>query len=413
MLRILVVEDEAEKRRLLVETLLNVDGVTHEHIHHAGDVLAAKRAIKSTRYDLVILDINIPPTPADPAKVDAGLAVLNFIRVNLAAKPPAFLVGMTAYDDAAVASEVEFSSPLWKLVRFSYNDDSWRRPLQEAVRYLIAKNAPPFVSDGVTFHTDLAIFVALENEELASIRRLNANWTERKVAHDHSRYFEGTFQTEKGRRISVVVVAAPKMGLPAAAATAAKLISTFRPRYIAVAGICAGVRDKVDIGDILVADPCFDWGSGKWVRTKDGKLNFRPAAYPWRLDERVRSKIRSLAEQDTKLFEMHKGYQGSKPNNIPRVHIDAMASGGSVLQVGELMDDVREQHKNLVGIEMESYAVFTAAEYASDPKPLCFSIKAVCDFGDEEKNDAAHEYAAYASAQFIQLFAQNLFDDDD
>jgi nucleoside phosphorylase/CheY-like chemotaxis protein len=400
MIKILLIEDEPEKRRLLVETLLGVEGLAFDNIEYAGDVRAAKRAIKETRYELIILDINLPPSPEQPAVVGGGLGVVSFIKNNLSAKAPAFLVGMTAYQEGLSVAAQAFSSPLWKLVHFSYSEMGWQIPLQEAVRFLMAKDAPPYISDGHTFHTDLAIFVALEDEELKSILALDGDWRERRIPHDHSRYFEGTFTSQNGR-MSVVVVAAPKMGLPTAAVIATKLISNYRPKVIAITGICAGVRGKVNLGDILVADPCFDWGSGKWLRDQSGDIKFRPAPYPWRLDERVRSRIRSLADSQLFLSELHAQYKGDKPDSPPAVFIDAMASGGSVLQVAKLMDDVREQHKNLVGIEMESYAVFTAAEYAAEPRPLCFSIKAVCDYGDEDKSDTAHNYAAYVSAHFL------------
>lgn len=407
MIKILLIEDEPEKRRLLAEALLEVEGITHDNIEYASDVRAAKQAIKSTRYELVILDINIPPSPEKTAVVGAGLAVLSFIKNNVSAKPPAFLVGMTAYEDGLAAAEEEFSSPLWKLVHFSYKDMSWQLPLQEAVKFLMAKDSPPYISDGHTYHTDLAIFVALENEELQSIRALEGNWRERRIPHDHSRYFEGTFSDERGE-ISVVVVAAPKMGMPTAAVITTKLITAYRPRMIAITGICAGVRGKVNIGDILVADPCFDWGSGKWIRDSSGELKFRPAPYPWRLDERVRSQIKSLSESEGFLYGLHSGFEGKRPASPPRVYIEAMASGGSVLQVAKLMDDVRDQHKNLVGVEMESYAVFTAAEYATEPRPVCFSIKSVCDYGDEEKTDDAHDYAAHVSARFLYRLALDM-----
>lgn len=32
-------------------------------------------------------------------------------------------------------------------------------------------------------------------------------------------------------------------------------------------------------------------------------------------------------------------------------------------------------------------------------------MKSVCDFGDEDKKDGAHSYAAYTSAQFLFQFA--------
>lgn len=406
-MKILVVDDDQEKRRLIAETVLSVQGMSSNQIEYATDVVAAKKAIKTSRFDLIILDINLPPRAEDRVQVGAGLDVLRFIKQNNQAKAPAFLFGLTAHDDGAAIAATEFSSPLWKLVRFSYGEESWKDPLREAIVYLQKSTKPPFVSDGNTFHTDLAIFVALEGEELSSILKLDGNWSEVQVQHDYARYFHGSFVGAKGS-ISVVVTAAPRMGMPAAAVAASKLIYSFRPRIVAIAGICGGVKGKTEIGDILVADPCFDWGAGKWI--KDGKsdsLKFRPAAYQWRLDEPLRVAVRMVSEMPGILSQIHSSYLDTKPDIPPKVVIDAMASGASVLQASAVMEDVRDQHKNLVGIEMESYAVFTAAEYSSEPRPRCIAVKSVCDFGDEDKSDVAHTYAAHTSANFLYQFAIN------
>lgn len=406
-MKILIVEDEPEKRRLIAEAVLSVSGISDENIEYALDVVAAKRAIKQTRFNLIILDINLPPRPEHRVSVGAGLDILSYIKESNQAKQPAYLFGLTAHDDGAEIAAKEFSSPLWKLVRFSYSDNEWREPLCQALVYLQKAEKPPFVNDGNTFHTDLGIFVALEGDELSSILALDAGWTEVHVQHDHARYFSGCFSGPTGK-VSVVVTAAPKMGMPAAAVAATKLIYSFRPRVVAITGICAGVRGKTNIGDILVADPCFDWGAGKWSRdSTSGSRQFLPAAYQWRLDESLRVSVRSLADQDTVMSRIHESFNGNKPVSIPKVIIDAMASGASVLQTSATVEEIRKQHKNLVGIEMESYAVFTAAEYCPEPRPKCISIKAVCDFADEEKSDAAHDYAAHNSAHFLYEFALN------
>ncbi|WP_018079427.1 response regulator [Thiobacillus denitrificans] len=411
-MKILVVDDEQEKRRLIAEALLSVPGIADDNIEYATDVITAKRAIKKTRFELIILDINLPPRPESRIAVGAGLDVLRFIKESTQAKAPAYLFGLTAHDDAAAIAATEFSSPLWKLVRFSYGDSEWRAPLQEAIAYLQKLAKPPFVSDGSSFHTDLGIFVALEDEELSSILGLDGDWSEVQVAHDHARYYIGRFAGSKGA-LSIVATAAPRMGMPAAAVAASKLIYSFRPRIVAIAGICAGVRGKTEIGDILVADPCFDWGAGKWIKnSQSGFIQFRPAAYQWRLDEALRVGVRTVAEMPGLLARIHGNFQGAKPDSLPKVIIDAMASGASVLQTSATMEDVREQHKNLVGIEMESYAVFTAAEYSPEPRPKCIAIKSVCDFGDEEKTDTAHAYAAHTSAAFLYEFAINYLSDD-
>lgn len=408
MIKILVVDDDQEKRRVVTEVALKVDGVDMRNVQTATDVTSAKRAIACTHFDLVILDINLPERQDCVVSVGAGLNVLRFIKNNTKAKPPAFVVGMTAYDDGAEAAAKEFSSPIWKLVRFSHSDDSWKEPLMAAIEYLNASKRPPYRNDGHSFHIDLAIIVAL-SEEADSIRAQGDGWRLADVPFDSTPYHYGEFRSEEAS-LKVVLAQAPRMGMPMAAVVATKVIHTFRPKVIAMAGICAGVRGKAELGDILIADPCFDWGSGKWLRVKEtGGLKFHPAAYQWRLDESVRGAAQGLSFNTELLQSIHAAYDGDKPKQPPCVMIEAMASGASVLQASSLMADVREQHKNLVGVEMESYAVFTAAELAAEPRPTCISVKSVCDFGDETKNDWAHGYAAHTSAAFLRELALAAF----
>jgi nucleoside phosphorylase/CheY-like chemotaxis protein len=409
MVKILLVEDEPEKKRIVISATTEKGELSLSDIDEAADVVSAKRCLMKKRYDLLILDINIPPRADRRTEVGAGLEVLRFIRNDVRAHVPAHVVGLTAYDNGFTSAAADFLSPLWKLIKFEYNDHSWREALQAAISHLVALDIPPYPNDGKTYHTDLGIIVGLEDVELDSVRSLPGDWCRAPVRNDFARYYRGTFHAgEDG--LDVVAVAAPRMGMPAATVTASKLIHTFRPRVIVAGGICAGVRGKVDIGDILVADPCWDWGSGKWiVDHRDGCRKFLPAPYQWRIDETLRSWLKEVGEDSIILQNIHKSFMGSKPRFFPKVVIDAMASGGSVLQSNEVMDEVREQHKNLIGIEMESFGVFTAAEYAAEPRPRCLSVKVVCDFGDSDKSDSFQTYAAFVSARFLYEFALRRF----
>jgi nucleoside phosphorylase/CheY-like chemotaxis protein len=397
-MKVLIVDDNQEKRRILAALAIKA-GIPVDAIDQSMDVRDAKIKLRSSMYDLVILDINLPKMLGQRAEVGAGCDVLRYIKKGEAANTPRFLFGLTAFDDGFAAAEREFSGPLWKLVQFSFEDTSWEEPILEALIYIASSANYLATSDGQTHHTDIALIVALEDEELeAVLGSVAAGWKRQQVRHDHTTYYRGILQGKR-REVSVVVAACPRMGLAPAAVVTSKLIHTFRPRIVAMAGICAGVRGKAELGDVLVADPCFDWGSGKWVRPlDDGPLSFKPAAYQWRLDDRVRALAKDMSRDTTFLDGVKGAYGGVAPRQPPRVLIDAMASGASVLQAKDLVDGVREHHKNLIGIEMESYAVFTACEYASEPRPLCVSAKGVCDFGDEQKGDDFHHYAAHVSA---------------
>lgn len=399
MIKILVVEDQYEKRRRVIAHLTSLPGIGMENIEYADNVIDAKRKLKRTKYALLVLDINIPLRSDQAPVLGGGLDLIAFIKGNNQAIPPSYIFGMTAYDESFLEAAAEFSSALWKLVMFDPADDSWTTALTAAVSFLVSHHQPPYENDGTTYHVDVGIVVALE-EELSPFRDMLEGWSELTVPNDPARYFTGSVALDD-RAITVIAVACPRMGLPVAAVSASKLIIGFRPRYLVTAGICAGVKDKTELGDLLVSDPCFDWGSGKWVSSSDGALEFKPAAYPWRLSEVLRREVVALGERASLLADLAASFKGSRPARVPTVLVDAMASGGSVLQADPFMAAIRAQHKNLIGIDMESYAVLTAAEYCGSPQPKAIAVKSVCDFGDGQKNDQFHGYASHMSACFV------------
>lgn len=404
MLSILIVEDEVNKRSALCDAIREFDAGLLDATESVTDVHAARKILKRKKFDLLILDINIPCRMEEKVRIGGGLEVLQFIRDNDAAIPPTAIIGMTAYDEGIIAAGDDVTSPIWKLIKFSLDDRSWCQVLHNALRYLVKTKRPPFFNDGNSYHVDLGIVVALD-EELKPILNTPSDWKEVVVPHDITKYWIGNFKRDT-KQLSVVACCAPMMGMPTASVLATKLISAFRPKYLAMAGICAGVKDKSDFGDIVIADPCFDWGSGKWREVENSdRLEFKPAAYQWRLDTELRARIDALGKDTELLAKIRKDYDGDRPERAPKVLIDAMASGGSVLQAKLLMEDVREQHKNLVGVDMEVYAVFTAAAYSATPRPYCFTMKSVCDFGDGDKNNKFHAYAAHCSALFLYEFA--------
>jgi nucleoside phosphorylase len=76
-----------------------------------------------------------------------------------------------------------------------------------------------------------------------------------------------TFQGAQGGRLNVVVAQAPDMGGPAAVGTAAQLVTTYKPRCLAMCGVCAGWEGKVELGDVIIADQVWDYDSGKLERS--------------------------------------------------------------------------------------------------------------------------------------------------
>jgi nucleoside phosphorylase/CheY-like chemotaxis protein len=404
VIKILLVEDDREKAMLISAAIVSVDKAKPDFIDHCSSAVEAKRALQRSHYDLLILDINIPVRTDKPVRVGEGVDVLNTAiaggdKYNI----PTYVICLSAHADGLSQAHAHLANPLWKVMRFAYDETDWRDSVQAAVSQIMAAKRPPFPTDGQTYHSDLGIVVGLEDIELQSILDLEPTFSQIHVRHDPTRYFRGYF-SKGDKRIDVIVAAAPRMGLSTSAVISTKLIETFRPRYLAMSGICAGVRAKTALGDILVADPCWEWGSGKLKADDEGE-RFLGAPYQWRLDATLRSCAKDIGSDRNWIDQLYSSWQEPRPTNKPKILIDAIASGASVLQRKAAMDAIINQHKNLIGVEMEIFAMLTAAENASSPRPTTIAVKSVCDFGDETKTDDVQRYAAFTSAHFLRELA--------
>ena len=184
----------------------------------------------------------------------------------------------------------------------------------------------------------------------------------------------------------------------------AKLISLLRPKLIVMCGICAGVRQKVRLGDVLLADPAWDFQSGKRVKD-EGNSSFSMAPHQLSVPAIVRTCVQQLQTDRTSLATMSASFGTDMPG-ISQIIVGPVASGSAVLADGEVIQEIKSQHRELIGVEMEVYGLYAAAEAASSPKPKAFALKAVCDFADPDKQDGVQRYAAFASANVLRLLLE-------
>jgi len=72
-----------------------------------------------------------------------------------------------------------------------------------------------------------------------------------------------TFQGKGGRPLRVVVAQAGDMGAVAATNALLPLVEAYRPRCVAMSGVCAGRRGKTNLGDVVAAERLFFHDTGK------------------------------------------------------------------------------------------------------------------------------------------------------
>jgi nucleoside phosphorylase len=396
-----VVEDDQEKLRRVTLALTSAAGCTIDQIRDARDATAAKRLLRDEQFDLLVLDISLPLRSDLEPDRQGGLTLLEEVLDRNIYRRPVHIVGLTAYEDTARLAEGRFRDDAFGLLRYDPTSQEWEDTIRRKVEHIVASKV---LEEEIGFNVDLCVLTALEDPELSALLDLGWGWQAKRFDGDGTVYHEGSTTGLNGT-VRIIAAAAPRMGLVASAVLASKMTMRFRPRYLAMIGIAAGVKDKVEIGDILAADPCWNYESGK-RHVNDGSQSFSPEPHQVAPDNIVRGSLLALARDQESLDELRRDWKAGRLNRSPALRIGPVASGAAVLQDSAIVTGILAQHRKTIGIEMESYSVFVAANEAPAPQPRAFSMKAVCDFADEMKNDDQQAYAAYVSAGAFRLLVE-------
>jgi len=246
---------------------------------------------------------------------------------------------------------------------------------------------------------DLAILVALPEPELDYVlRTFSSSW--RQEGRDGILFNVGSMFIDD-EEITVVAAVQNDMGMVPAAILATKTVGAWQPTLLAMVGVCAGVRGKVELGDIVIGQDLFDYGSGKLAQ---GRL--KPDYRPVSIDESLCQLAVALARERDASAAIRSEWpiaEAGKPTTDLRVHVGAMASGAAVVADDGVVAGVEEHKRSLLAVDMEAYGLARAAGSAIMSQKFLV-VKGVQDFADEAKNDEFREYAAFVSAHWLHRF---------
>ena len=251
------------------------------------------------------------------------------------------------------------------------------------------------------YHVALITVTATEE---SGLRYMYDDWKPLSLEGDEQRYYETSFE-RNGKIHKIVTARQDEMGMTAAGVLTMKMISNFKPKYVIMVGIAAGIAYKKAVdqiyGDVVVPDIVWDYSSGKFVSAANASLKFGGVGFIPRPH---------FVNTDNKMLEAVERAMHSKENEC-HVYIGPMACGSTVVANREVVNkQIYSQYENTAAVDMESYAVMYAVKQAPAPRPMGLVIKSVCDYADEEKSDKYQRFAAYTSAQFAKIVYEKYLD---
>ena len=281
-MKILITEDDVQKRDEISNYLAD-QGVNLEDI-----IIASNMADFMIKFDdlisLCIIDLRIPAYDGAGPEHN-GIGVLQ--AVDKVGGGRVKLLAISSYPQEFSDIRGQFESRGCLLVDF-HQKEIWKNVLKQMI--LQMKNLEVL---------DFIIFCALRAErkpftampELCGIPKFRDNLSRWDVSLT-------------GKRGTIIEL--PRMGLVDASVVAGACIEKFKPKVVAMSGICAGFSGRAELGQLLVSELTYEYQSGKW--TTDG---FAQEPYQVPISEKMRIIAKERLEDPELLPRLENGWRGS------------------------------------------------------------------------------------------------------
>lgn len=263
---------------------------------------------------------------------------------------------------------------------------------------------------------EIVILTVIPVELEAVCRVLGLTPDSRELSEDQTAYFCGTARSELvGRDYTIAVTCIGRPGNPAAAAATANAIARYQPRAAFLVGIAAGIRGKVQIGEVVISDRVVAYEPAALVASSGGsRVEPRPDIdVPPHAMAQCLTGYRPEAWRVRRVFNRAGGEIPGAPrgqktefkNHVASAVIakrGTIASGEKLLRDPALLVAVREHHHGKVEVgEMEAAGFVAACRPAQLPWLV---IRGISDFGDDLKDDRFQAFASQAAAAVLRDF---------
>ena len=148
-------------------------------------------------------------------------------------------------------------------------------------------------------------------------------------------------------------------------------------KFIFAVGVCGGVKNKVDLGDVVVSTVIQGYSH---VKKKGGKHINRFS--PWDITK------------NTKFYQ-----DLSRAAN--NVKCGMVLSGNLLIASSEDQKQLLGEYKEAIAFEMEGHGIADACDVLMKKDIVCMIVKGVCDLADEDKDNRWQPQAAINAAKAL------------
>lgn len=402
-MKTLIIDDSSEKIGTILNILRDTDNYDDKNTVYALDLISARRHLLNTFFDLLILDLNVPNKIGDIPNIKNGCEFLDEIIETLEYKKPTDIIILTEFEDGAKMFNGTVEHSGFLVLHYGIVDSTWKDILKSRYDYLsICCNQREETVLRIP-KCDVAIITAVQIESNA-VKNMGYKWSDYRIPNDPSIYSITETLNSKNKQIKIVHLQQSEMGMAAASTITTKLITLFKPKYVIMVGIAAGLGDEIHPGDIMVGTDVWNYSSGKYIEICDDSKGKKTKLAP---DPRYINMSKELEEKllhydNDVLKEIKSGYAEKVETDLS-IHFGPFACGGAVVASEEIISDQITAHsRKTIGLDMESYGVCYATQYAAKNDVQAIIIKSKSDSANSEKSDLYQKYAAYTSSHYVK-----------
>lgn len=391
-MNVLIVDDQYDNK--VKSIARKIQSLGEANVKHVSTARDAYDEMLSQSFDLLILDLQIPESFGEDVDINGGVNFLDTICNDGEIELPSIIVGVTSHQDSYDSNIEKFITKGWTLHLYSGEKDF----IDEIIESSYRRSKFDLVFD-------VAFITALRHTEFDSLLNNGMQWTELAL-DDCNKYYTAKFIDKNKVERNAIATYCQGMGMPISAAISMKIIHKFNPKLLIMTGIAAGVEGKVNLGDVIIPNQIWDWGSGKLTDSENGTTHlFDPEVMS--VDVELINEVKEISSRGLYADEIKKNHQGNTPSNALAIHVGPIASGASVLADSSTIELIKEQKRSVVGVEMEAYGVLVASKFCGKNPTMALIIKSVCDFANAHKNDTWQKYAAYTSTMTAKKIIEN------